>query len=198
MEKFFNIDNSLHLIKEAIFWYVWFVFFMVLIWCLYLNLDVNANKSIQELLLNALQGARFSVLLIVLFIIAPLATAYQIRKIVNMNNNIVINENYINYQERAIPLNDILEIKIGCCPLKGGILSYILVYGIAGIIAIPLRIFDVIYFFILKYIDKNNLKTLNNRFVIFIKNGNPLVGTIYDQKTVDQLNDLKKLISLGE
>jgi len=186
----FKIDNTDKLIFEKLFWYIFFILFFYIIWLVFSNLDINMDKSQYSLVIDELSSIRFIVILIILFIIAPILTIRAIYKLKKQDNNIYFYKDKIIYHKLVIKDNDILKIKIGCCPLiKNKLYIYILIYGLAGWITIPLRLFDIFYFIYLKIINKNNLMEITHNFIIINIKGNSIVGSVYSKRELKNLKN---------
>jgi hypothetical protein len=88
-------------------------------------------------------------------------------------------------QDLFIPIKEIKEIKIGCCPLNGGIFMYIFVFGIVGFMGVPFTFLEMLTFLIIRLRGKSNLKGMSYKFLIAHtadKHGD-IRGYCYDEAT---------------
>jgi succinate dehydrogenase hydrophobic anchor subunit len=184
----FKIDRTKSLIKDAIFWYVYFILFILALWFLFINADTSMGKGQYELFIQELSSPRFTGILVITFIVGPISTILGIKKILKNDNYIYFYQEKVVFQQLSIKRDNIIDIRIGCCPLaKENIWIYLLGYGLGGFLTIPLKIFDFLSFYILKFFDKNNLVDLKHNFIIVNTNNQHIVGAIYSQKELENL-----------
>ena len=187
----FKIDNTKKLLMETLFWYLFFLLFCLVLWMMFTNLNVNANKSWSELFIQEISDPRFSSILVILLIVGPISTVLAIKKLLQSDNNMYFFKEKIIYKN--IDYHEIGDIKNGCCPFKGGRFLFLIVLVLGGWIVIPLRIWDILWFYILKIIGHNDMKNIKHNFIVIDKQQDkPLVGAIFNDKELKQLLNYKK------
>lgn len=196
----FSINNTKQLVMIDLFWLVFFFLFVCVLWILFVNLDHNISKTSEELFLKEVYKPRFSSMLVILFIVGPIFTYFAIQKILKKDNFLYFYDDKIIYHDLVVNIDEIIDIKIGCCPIKGNIFIHIIIYILAGWFVIPLKIFEVFWFSLLKIIKMNNVKTYANHLLIVVKNEEkPIIGIVYSEKELIKLQKyiMEKGISNG-
>lgn len=189
----FTIDNTKQIIMMDIFWYFFFVLFIFILWILVLYSDQSVDKTSKEIFLQEIYNPRFASVLVILLIIGPVATFLSIRKHLKQDNHLCFFENRIEYQDKIVELSEIEAIKIGSLPLlKENIQTYFFIYVLAIWVVIPLRIYYLVCFFILKVMNKNNVENFSNRFSVLVTKNKPIAGAIY---SAEEMANLKKFIT---
>jgi hypothetical protein len=189
----FTIDNTKQIIMMDIFWYLFFVLFIFILWILVLYSDQSMGKTSKEIFLQEIYNPRFASVLVILLIIGPVATFLSIRKHLRQDNHLYFFSDRIEYQDRVVELSKIEAIKIGSLPLlKENIQTYFFIYVFAIWVVIPLRIYYLVCFFILKVMNKNNVENFSNRFSVLVTKNKPIAGAIYSAK---EMANLKKFIT---
>jgi len=197
----FVIDNTALLIIERLFWFLWFALFYIVIFISVANTDIERgiSHSYSEFFINQAVNGRFLLLTLIFLIIAPLSTVYSMIKITKNDNNIYISKNGITYHESFIPIDNIDDIKIGCCPIKkSNAFIYFLVFVVGGIITIPLILMSLLSLYALKILKKSDISPMLHKYIIVTKNGKNILGLLLKQKEAEQLIAFKNKIENGE
>ena len=189
-DALFTIDNTKQIIMMDIFWYIFFVLFIFMLFILVLYSDQSVGKTSEEIFLQEIYNPRFASVLVILLIIGPVATFLSIRKHLKQDNHLYFFDNRIEYQDRVVELSEVESIKIGFYPLKGGLREKILMYVFGFWFVLPLFLFNILWFYILKLLLLNSSMNNLNRFLIVIKNEKKsFLGAIY---SAEEMANLKK------
>jgi len=192
-ETLFTIDNTKQIIMMDIFWYLFFVLFIFILWILILYSDQSVGKTSEEIFLQEIYNPRFASILVILLIIGPISTFLSIRKHLKQDNHLYFFDNRIEYQDKVVELSQIESFTTGFYPLKGGLRGKILMYVFGFWFVIPLFLFNILWFYILKLLLLNSSINNLNRFLIVIKNEKKsFLGAIYSAK---EIANLKKFIT---
>jgi len=195
-EFLFKINNTKQLVMMDLFWIFFFFLFVCALWLLFVNLEQNIGRTWKDLFIQEIYSPRFSSILVILFIVGPISTYFAVQKNLKKDNALYFYDNKITYHDLVLDFDEITEIKISCCPLiNDNTTTYILVYGLGSFLTIPLKLFALIYFYILKINNINDIHTVSNNFIIRNNNNKNLSGTIYN--SIDLINLQKYIVKKG-
>ena len=185
----FTIDNTRYYMNSSIaviFYYIYLIGMLTL-------LMKNKEMSYLDFLVNTMHTYnRFASLLILFVILIPiiLISIYRIKK--KIDNIIYFKKDEIVFQNTVIKINQIKDIKMGCCVVNGGFLGYLYAYTIGFIFIVPWILLEILAFFITKFKYKIFDGSRPCRFII---NGNSSIqGYCYDNKTKEKLINFKNKI----
>jgi hypothetical protein len=153
---------------------------------MFANLEANAHKTWSELFSQEISNPRFSSLLVILLIIGPISTALSVKKLLQSDNNIYFFEKKVIYKDHEY--HDIQAIKNGCCPIKGKRSLWILILILGGWVVVPLKIWEILWSYILKLAGHNDLRSLEHNFIIIDNQfQKPLAGAVFSKQELKQL-----------
>lgn len=199
-EFLFKINNTKQLVMMDLFWIFFFFLFVCTLWLLFVNLEQNIGRTWEDLFLQEIYSPRFSSILVILFVVGPISTYFAVKKTLLKDNNLYFYDKKIIYHNKIFNLDEIIEIKIGFNPINGTFYSYLIAYILAGWFLIPLRLFEIFWFNILKLRNQNNVQRYSNHYLVILGNQEkPIASIIYNEKNLQNLQNyiLKKGINNG-
>lgn len=199
----FKIDNSFYQIHIQRLGALWAIFFVLILFLVSANADIEKGivASYSEFYFSQLSNGRFLIINIILFLILPISLWIANKKSKNKDSNIYFYKDIIKSDNILIPIDDIKKVKIGCCPLNGGLFTYFFVFGIISFMSIPYLFFEFLTFLVMRLLGKSNLNNLSYKFFIIYnidqKRG-VVAGYCFDQETLEKLIELKNKIKVGK
>lgn len=200
----FVIDNTRYEILIQLLFIIWGYLFILILFFMTGNSYIKEGKAggYLEFFVSQLTNGRFLSMLIGFLIFIPIFMILEIRKIRKRDNSIYFKQNGIDYKSVHIPIQNIKDVEFCWYCINGGFWKYVLLYIVMCWMSIPFKILEIITFYWLKMIGKNNLKTLSYKFGIYtdgkLSNGSSvLYGYCYDEATLQKLTEFKNKLKIG-
>lgn len=201
----FAIDNTGYAISLQLLFIIWGYLFVLILFFMTGNSYIKEGKAdgYFEFFVSQLTNGRFLSMLIGFLIFIPILMILEIRKIRKRDNTISFKENGIDYQGIHIPIESIKKVELCWYCINGGFWKYILFYIVLGWMSIPFKLLEIMTFYWLKLIGKNNLKNLSYKVGIYtdmkLSNGSPILyAYCYDEATLQKLIEFKNNLKTGK
>lgn len=202
-ELLFKIDNTRYEISIQLLFIIWGYLFILALFFMTGSSYIKEGKAdgYLEFFVSQLTNGRFLSMLIAFLIFIPITMILEIRKIRKRDNTIYFKQSGIDYKSVHIPLESIKDMEFCWYCINGGFWKHVLFYVVLGWMSIPFKILEIMTFYWLKLIGKNNLKNLSYKLGIYtdikLSNGSSILyAYCYDEATLQKLITFKNKLKI--